>query len=282
MSEALESRAFELQVEGRPVHGVVEWALAGADARPFVVLVHGFRSSHAWGFFPELARRLVAAGFVCARYSASGSGMASDGTTFESPDLFARNTYSKELDDLAAVREHLTSGPYPVDPGRGALLGHSRGAGIALVHAAEVEGLRAVVGWATIVEAASWTEPKKARWRERGTHRVVAPNGEPIELELDILDDAERNRERFDMQAVAARTRTSTLLVHGTDDEGVSLDAIRELYRLFPPCTARLVEIGGAGHNFGARNPMGDVPEDLERAIGATVPMLVSSCRPAT
>ena len=282
MTEPMESRAFELAVNGRPVHGVVEWAGSGDEARPFVVLVHGFRSSHSWGFFPELACRLVSAGFVCARFSMSGSGMSSDGTTFENPELFSRNTYSNELEDLAAVREHLCSGEYPVDPERGAVLGHSRGSGIALIHAAEVEGLRAVVGWATIVQAASWTEPKKARWHERGIHRVVAPNGEPIELALDILEDAERNRERLDMPAVARKTKTSTLLVHGTEDEGIALEAIRGLYRQFPPCVARLVEIGGAGHNFGVRHPMGDVPEVLELAIGATIPMLVSSCRPAS
>jgi len=70
--------------------------------QPAVLLVHGFKGFKDYAFLPVFAERLARAGFVAITASVSGSGVDGDGA-FTRLERFARNTYSRELDDLGTV-----------------------------------------------------------------------------------------------------------------------------------------------------------------------------------
>lgn len=279
---ALVSRPLEV-AGPRPLHARIETlGPTPAAGRPYVLLAHGFRSWMGWGFLPELSRRLAARGFAVVRFDFSGNGIGADLVSFSQREAFAHDTYSRELEDLSAVRA-ATMAQHGVDPDRGALLGHSRGAGVSLLHATEVGGLAALCLWAAIVEVASWTPAKKRRWRERGYHLVPAPgSGLPVRVAPDVIDDAEATPARFDVPAAAARLRTPTLFVHGARDEGIPVEDIEAVVARCRPGMARLAVIDEGGHGFGARHPLCSVGKPLRRAFELTEEFLVSRVGDAT
>jgi dipeptidyl aminopeptidase/acylaminoacyl peptidase len=238
-----------------------------------VLVVHGFKGFQRWGFFPELAQRLARAGIAAVTFDLSGSGIGPDGETFTDDEAFARNTYTRELEDIDRVREHVRSGAYPwIDARRAGILGHSRGGGMALIHAAEHGDYRAVVTWAAIGLVDAWSDAQRALWRRQGFTTVHnARTGRDHRLDVTLLEDVERNRARLDIAAACTRLDSPTLLVHGTADEAVPLEALERLARAFRPGHAQTLVLPGAGHTFGARHPLAGIPAELERVLTATV-----------
>lgn len=272
--ETLETLTYEDE-PGRVIRVRVEGP-AGYETGsllPHVLVVHGFKGFMHWGFFPELSRRIADAGMVCVSFNGSGSGIGADLLNFTEEEAFARNTVSRELEDVDRVRALARAGALPgIDPERAAMVGHSRGGGTALLHAAEHGDYRAVVTWSAIdsfdrVDAAS-----KAGWRASGSLPVVnSRTGQVLRLDVCVLDDIERNREHFDIPAACRRLTARALVIHGTDDEAVPVSAAGRIFSALPEGTRERLVIEGTGHTFGAVHPLAGVPEPLERVFGATV-----------
>lgn len=260
---------------GRVVRGrvVLPAALPEAERLPHVLVLHGFKGFMDWGFFPELARRIAAAGWAAVCFNLSGSGVGEDLLEFTEDEAFARNTYSRELEDTERVHDLAVSGGLPgVDGSKAAILGHSRGGGVALLHAARHGDTLAVVTWAAIDDVDRFDAATKAAWRRDGAITVHnARTGQVHRIELGALDDVEANRERLDVLAAARRLRMPTLVLHGTDDTSVPPSAAERIHGALPPGIGSLLLLEGAGHTFGARHPLEEVPADLERAFAATL-----------
>ncbi|MEM7307121.1 MAG: alpha/beta fold hydrolase [Planctomycetota bacterium] len=267
---------------GRRIRGYVELPEGAGAPVPAVLVVHGFKGFCRWGFFPELARRLAGAGLAAVCFNLSGSGVGEDLETFDDDEGFEANTYSRELEDVAAVRDALDAGRWAsIDPQRIAIFGHSRGGGMALLHAAERPGLRGVALWAAIDSVKRWDEASCALWRERGYAEVPnARTGQIHRLGLDLLEDAERNAQRLDIHAAAGRVDAPALLVHGEADEAVSVEALERIAAGFAPGRARAVRVPRAGHTFGATHPLSEVPPVLDQVLRETVGFLAAQLLP--
>jgi len=239
-------------------------------ARPAVVVLHGFKGFKDWGMFPPLAERLARAGFSAVSLNVSGSG-ADDSGTFAHPERFGRNTFSAELADLGRVTDALASGalgvPAPTSIG---LLGHSRGGGVAVLHAADDARIRALVTWAAIASVDRWPDDIVAAWRARGRHDVVnTRTGEVLPLYIDVLDDIRDRGAALDIEAAAARVAAPWLIVHGTADEAVPVAEAERLAAAQP--RAELERVEGAGHTFGARHPWAGGTPELDQAITRSI-----------
>lgn len=159
------------------------------------------------------------------------------------------------------------------------MLGHSRGGGLALVHAAERGDLRCIVTWAAVATFDRFDAPSKQSWRSLGFLPVLnARTGQELRLGVSALDDLEQHRDRFDVPAACRRVRAPVLLVHGTADESVAFSESQRLLESLPAERARLLAIEGAGHTFGVRHPMrgshesgGDAWEKVARATVETI-----------
>jgi dienelactone hydrolase len=267
---------FELDYPGEPGR-IVRGRLVRPDgsrsgaALPWVLVLHGFKGFMDWGFFPELARRLADAGLAAVLFNTSGSGIGADLESFTEEAAFARGTLSRQLEDIARVREHVLSGAFDgLDLGRAGLFGHSRGGGMGLVHAAETGAYRAVVAWAAMDDADRYGGAVKAAWRRAGMLPVVnTRTGQVLGLSVEVLDDFERHRERFDIPAACARLAAPTLLLHGAEDESVDPAALDRLAAALPRGEA--IRLPGAGHTFGATHPLGKPTPDLELALEKSV-----------
>ena len=163
----------------------------GAPATTAVVVAHGFKGFKDWGFFPWLARRLVADGHAVVTFNFSGSGIGADPLDFTELEAFASNTYSRELEELAWVVRAVRGGELlPLAPRAVGLLGHSRGGGDAVLHAAAAghgDAVDALVTWAAVASFDRWAEETLEEWRRTG--RVFVLNSRTGQhMPLDIGD----------------------------------------------------------------------------------------------
>lgn len=231
-------------------------AAAGA-----VLCVHGFKGFKDWGFWPETAKRLAAAGHAAIRFNFSHSGVGEDLETFSEPQLFETGTYSREVADLQIVLSALAEGRLPGAVGfraRGVgLLAHSRGAVSSLaVAASEERFVSSVALWNPVSSVLWWDEEARARWREKGYWEVVnARTGDLFRIRTALLEDAESSSERLDPVGNAARLTVPLLVVVATEDESVPADSGRRIARAAATPGATLVELPKTGHTFGMTHP---------------------------
>jgi len=246
--------------------------------RPAVVVVHGFKGFKDWGLWPTLAERLARAGLSAVTLNLSGSGVDDSGE-FVYPERFGHNTFSAELQDLRRVTDALAGGELGVAPPSAmGLLGHSRGGGIAVLHAASDVRIKALATWAAISTVERWPASQRAAWSSAGATEVKnVRTGQVLPLYPDVLDDIERNAAALDIEAAAARLAVPWLIVHGTDDEAVALAEGQRLAAAAPG--ARLLAVEGAGHTFGAVHPWRGPTPALERVEDATLAFFAETLR---
>ena len=242
------------------------------SARPAVVIVHGFKGFKDWGMLPPFAERLARAGFTAVSCNMSGSGV-DDGGVMCHAERFAHATYSAELADVAGVVDALAAGQLGVvAPSAIGLVGHSRGGGMAVLHAAADIRIRALVTWAAIATVERWDAPTTEEWRRRGGLDIVnARTGDRVLLTPDVLDDIERHRARLDIAAAAARVAVPWLIAHGGADEAVPAGEARALADASARPTTELLLIPDAGHTFGAVHPWAGMTPALATLFDASL-----------
>jgi uncharacterized protein len=279
----LSERTFVLDgPDGEPIRGDLRHPARGAAPRSGVVVLHGFKGFRNWGFFPHVCRELARDGHIVASFDFSRNGVGRGGEDFDQLEAFARNTFTRELEEVHMVCQALRAGDLPAAaPERIALLGHSRGGGTAVLAAAE-GAAHALVTWAAVATFDRWDDLVKEEWRRRGRiHVANARTGQDMPLDVTLLDDLERNGRRLDVEAAARRLgagqdRLPWLIVHGSDDASVPVEEGRRLAAAAHrgaeghDAPVHLEVIDGAGHTFGASHPFQGVGPHLEAALHAT------------
>ncbi len=250
------------------------------SARPAVVVLHGFKGFKDWGMFPPFAERVARAGFSAVTFNLSGSGV-DDAGEFSLPERFAHNTFTGELSDLGRVVDALMQGQLGVMPPSSlGLVGHSRGGGVAVLHAARDPRVGTLVTWSAISTVDRWPAPERVEWRTAGVKEIENKRtGQVLPLYPDVLDDIECNRAALGISAAASRLRVPWLIVHGTTDESVPLEEAERLVAAAPAGSTRFLPIQNAGHTFGAAHPWKGSNAELERAFEATVAALSAELR---
>jgi dienelactone hydrolase len=281
---AIEEREFVIEDESdalRTIRGRISYP-AGAETSStgcaFVLVLHGFKGFMDWGFYPELTRRLVEAGLGVVRFNFSGSGHGARPLEFTEERAFFENTPSRELEDVERVRAWLEARAVPwLDLARGALLGHSLGGAVALIHAADRLDYRAVVAWASVSTFRRFPPEVEAQWRRQGF--IEIPNVRTKEvhrLGLGWLEDQERHPRRLDVHGACRRMNAPVLFLHGSHDEAVPTSEGESLYRACAPGLARWEVLPGANHTFGATHPLPGITSALEHVLSRTREHLVA------
>ena len=271
-------QGFELpNTHGAPLRGDVFEPETGLGPFPVVVVCHGFKGFKNWGFFPELGRRLAAAGFVAVTFNFSGSGIGADLENFTELDRFASDTLSKQIADLGNILDALTArriGSERGDLHRLAVLGHSRGGAVAIVRAREDARVRAVVTWAGVSSVWRYTQRELAEWRRRGSLDFLNTRTQQLmRIDSTLLDDLEANRDRFDIPHAVAALDVPLLVIHGEQDVSVPVREAETLAAAAPGrCTLRIIP--ATGHTFDAVHPWAGSAPGLDAAIAATIEWL--------
>lgn len=264
----IETEPFELSRErpggGKPlvVRGEAYHPESAADTAPAVVVCHGFKGFAHWAFFPYLAREIAQSGMRAITFDFSGSGVGPDRENFSQLEEFATNTFTQELTDLDQVVAAARRRGW-IENGFG-LFGHSRGGGVAILHASHDRNVRALVTWASISSTFRWSDSDVAAWRQRGYSDIHnSRTGQNMRLGTAILDEVEAlGKTKLDVGAAARRISVPWLIVHGDSDETVSIKEA-ELLSSLSPGRATLWKVEGGNHAFGASHPVTDAPPTL-------------------
>jgi dienelactone hydrolase len=253
---------------------------AGAGPSPVVVVCHSFMAFKDWGFFPRVGERLAASGLATISFNFSRNGVAGDSNRITDFARFAENTFSHELDDLAGLLDALDAGVLPpeADPGRLALLGHSRGGGIAIVQAARDPRVRALVTWSAIATFDRWTPHQKEAWRRDGSLALAKDSTvSPLRLGAGILADIESHREALDIVGAASRFARPWLLVHGREDRTVQLREAEALAAAADPAKTTVRLLDHVGHLYHAASREEDGYRTLDGIIDASSQWLLDT-----
>lgn len=232
------------------------------EPRALVVMVHGFKGFKDWGFFPWLGVHLCDYGFAVCRFNMSRSGMGENPETFDRLDLFADDTFSRQLADLRIVVKYAQS-RFPRLPTF--LLGHSRGGGTAILGAHGVPRLQGVAVWSAIARVNRWDAATRKRWRADGHMDIENQRTKQMmRMSTALLDDYEKNRRKLNILAAASKLRKPLLVVHGGHDESVPVEDGKEIFSRARDSS--IVIIHGASHTYNAIHPLVDVPKELVHA----------------
>jgi len=252
----------------------VRTAARPGDRRPAVVICHGFKGFKDWGFFPKLAERLAVAGFTAISFNFSGSGV-SEGDQFDELDRWGHQKPSTDLQDVATMVD------YAIETGATSvgLVGHSRGGGLAILHAASDPRVKALVTWASVDHFLRWPEDDIRKWRRDGRIDVVnTRTGQVLPLFKDALDDADRNAAgSLNVTAAAGRITIPWLIAHGTADRSVSPEIGKVLKGASKSAKTELLLVEGADHTFGIKHPWAGSTAEFDAVLDRTVRLLAGS-----
>lgn len=264
------------------------WSLHGACGEPILgnthvpsgppagvlLLAHGFKGYKDYGFFPYLAQTAAESGLVAHRFNFSHSGMTNRIETFERPDLFQRDTWGKQIEDLSAVASAVKSGELPgsKDGLPVVWFGHSRG-GVTTILAAwrvfdekpkDLDAPAGVIAAASPHASSHLSEDQQAELKRRGSlDSPSSRTGQLLRIGVDALLEVEKDPKNFDPIEAISHFACPLWIVHGDDDQTVHVSAARRLADA-AGANATLQTIPGASHTFNAPNPLppdGPVPE---------------------
>ncbi|SDM92300.1 Alpha/beta hydrolase family protein [Paenibacillus sp. yr247] len=238
-------------------------------ARGTLIICHGYKGFKDWGMFPHVAQSLAEVVDVIS-INFSHNGVGASLLEFTELEKFARDTYSKDLEDLHTVvndiRKREESAQKPI-----LLLGHSRGAGVCLIYALDhPEHIVGVISWNGIANVDLFTEENKAEMRATGrTYTLNGRTKQNMPLDLEILEDMERNRERFDIMGRISAASFPIALIQGTEDGDRGIRGSTRLVEQNP--AIRWFRIPKGNHTFGSVHPYQGETEPLKEAISETL-----------
>jgi pimeloyl-ACP methyl ester carboxylesterase len=232
--------------------------------RAIIIYLHGFKGFKDWGHFPLMANYFALHGYPFFKFNFSHNGTTpASPTAITDLEAFGNNSISKELDDLRMVIDYLSVSHthLPLDLIRLplVLMGHSRGGGVAVLHAAGDERIKALITLAALSKFGNFFGEKRyAEWKTNGVMYVVnSRTGQQLPMYWQYMEDLETNANRLDILNKAKSIQIPSLIIHGTNDESVpDLHAVR-LNEAIKGSKLCLIE--GANHTFGGKHPYTDL-----------------------
>lgn len=250
---------------------------------PVVVYAHGFNGFKDWGNFDLIATQIAAAGFTFIKFNFSHNGTSPEQPeTFVDLEAFGKNNYSIELAELKMIIDWTVSERNPfgswIDSSQVALLGHSMGAGISILHAARDKRITKLVTWASIATCktpwGSWPAEKMEHWKETGVeHYHNSRTGQDMPLCYQLYEDYALHSVELDIVKAMASLSIPVLLCHGVNDPAVP---VAEAYRLQEALPGALLFLVESDHVFGRRHPAisDQLPEPMQVVLTKTISFL--------
>ena len=211
----------------------------GGDSQVGVVLGHCFTCSRHTSILRDLAESLAEAGFVALRFDFSGNG--------QSQGVFSESTYSKQIGQVKAgmglLREQGVQWT--------GLAGHSLGAVVAVLTAAEQDEVGAVCAFAGRISGLTprhFLSSQQIEELDRTGSVHFQSRGRALKLKDEFFSDAGR----YQLPKIVAGLKVPLLVVHGDADEIIPVE---EAYKARDanPDTVALEILPGADHMFSDR-----------------------------
>lgn len=266
--------------EGLPIRYDLYVPNGGSEeSYPVIIFLHGFKGFKDWGPFPTACEELSSSGFAVLAMNFSLNGVGENLLEFDELELFARETLSQDLDDVASVVEALKRGDIgtdkvKLDTDEMGILGHSRGGHTAVAVAAEHSEIACLVTWSAVADYnARWSDKMVNDWKTSGVTEIMnGRTGQIMPVKRVVYDDALKNADRLIALKRIKSLHLPALFIHARGDEAVSYRESEKLYKNCPSKNKKLKLIPGAGHTFDGAHPFEEeeFPAAFEDALQAT------------
>lgn len=255
---------------------VTDWTIPGSDGQPIYgnthrtkdrkarpkgvfVACHGFKGYKDYGFFEAICNHAAQHNLIGMRFNFSHSGVTHDYERFEHPELFEKDTWGKQIEDVSRVIEDrampiATHEFIPIF-----LFGHSRGGVTSLLFASRFRDPKQLGGLITAAApdyASNLDDLQKNQLRTEG--RLLSPSGrtgQDLYVGLEWLEEIDRAPEFYDPVLAAAHIKCPMLILHGDNDDTVPIACAHQLHNAATP-NSTLEIIEGANHVFNCPNPV--------------------------
>ena len=267
-------KQFSISLGDGVLHGDLHYARHSSC--PILLIIHGFRGSKNWGFFPTIAEEFAQNGSIVLTWNMSLSGYSDNAQYIDQPDNFARNTITQEMVDTQSIIDSILQDDRIISGdirshwnGDIHVLGHSRGGGIGILISAENPSIKKLALWNTISRFGRFTERQKKLWSETGTFPIdETEDGKVIAMNYTYISDLEFHSDEYSPLRAITEVSADILIVHAEQDMTVP---IREAHALQEKShSAHMHSIPQAGHIFGCTHPFTEMTSSLRDAIDTT------------
>ena len=267
-------KQFSISLGDGVLHGDLHYA--GHSSCPILLIIHGFRGSKNWGFFPTIAEEFAQNGSIVLTWNMSLNGYSKNSQYIDQPDNFARNTITQEMVDTQSIIDSILQDDRIISGdirshwnGDIHVLGHSRGGGIGILISAKNPSIKKLALWNTISRFGRFTERQKKLWSETGTFPIdETEDGKVIAMNYTYISDLEFHGDEYSPLRSIAEVSADILIVHAEQDMTVP---IREAHALQEKShSAHMHSIPQAGHIFGCTHPFTEMTSSLRDAIDTT------------
>lgn len=239
-----------------------------------VILVHGFKGFRNWSFLPLMAQEAASRSLIGVRIDLSLNGMQGTNDRVQDGDAFARNTVTREVDDVHDALHQLGNHLGSRWNGVVHLMGHSRGGGVIHVVMRELAEqqrpdirLGRGVALNSIGTWVRWTPRQRPLFIEAGfTEFENQRTGQRLRMNVDYMYDIEQNLERLDLVRAASSVADHLMYVHAEQDLTVPLSEHNALRTSASSC-GPLTVISRTTHTFGMTHPITHVTEPFVSAL---------------
>lgn len=246
--------------------------------KPIIIFCHGYKGFKDWGAWNLMAKAFANAGFFFVKFNFShNGGTVKQPIDFPDLDAFGNNNYTKELDDLHAVINWITSNQdykNNINTNSINLIGHSRGGGIVTIKAEEDERITKVIGLASVSDYGS-RYPMNTNLEQWKLDKVIYVQNGRTKQQMphfyQFYEDFIANEERLTIKRAVSDLKQPYLIIHGDNDTSVSIE---EAYALHKWNTkSKLEVIKDANHVFNTSHPWGknEFPWALKTVIDKIV-----------
>ncbi|WP_299223320.1 alpha/beta hydrolase [uncultured Psychroserpens sp.] len=250
--------------------------------KPIVIFCHGYKGFKDWGAWDLVAKRCSDENLFFIKFNFSHNGGTVE-NPIDFPDLeaFAENNYTKELDDLDAILNHILADDFQyrneIDTTNITLIGHSRGGGISIIKASEDQRITKLVTWSSICDFGkrSATTGDLEQWKKHGVKYVL--NGrtkQQMPHNFQFYKNFKANETRLDIESAIKRLHVPILIIHGDNDTSVKINEANALNEWNPKSQLEIIK--GANHVFNTKHPWVEknLSKEMMVVIDKTVPFL--------
>ncbi|MCX7551212.1 alpha/beta hydrolase family protein [Xanthomarina sp. F2636L] len=247
--------------------------------KPLVIFCHGYKGFKDWGSWDLVAEAFKNEDLFFVKFNFSHNGGTVE-NPIDFPDLeaFAENNYTKELNDLNDMLNHLLSKDNPfindINQEKIILIGHSRGGGIATIFASEDTRITSLITWASVCDFAKRTATigDLDLWEENGVKYVL--NGrtkQQMPHNYQFYEDFKANNSRLNIELATKKLKIPHLIIHGDMDPSVSFDEAKALHTWNP--NSVLISIDNTNHVFDSKHPWDDknMPDKLKQVVEKSI-----------
>jgi uncharacterized protein len=228
--------------------------------KPIVVFCHGFKTFKDWGTMDLIAREFAVNDFAFLKFNFSHNGTTVD-NPYEITDTenFGNSNIQNELDDIDSVLgwiDHNTDLPLEeINREEIYLLGHSRGADIAILKVSNDDRIKKLVTWSAFSDFGEvWERYDAEKWKENGVSwSQDKRTGAMLPLYYQHYQNYLDNKERFSIKTAIESMKIPMLIVHGIEDDKVGFENALQLKGWNIKLEMSLLP--NATHNFGSYHP---------------------------